>query len=282
MKGFLEDPELVSFFDYHGIKPCKFSQYFKGASKLGSMVEVIVKLTKRMLFGAIRNLIIDFLEFELLIDYIISLLNKRPVAFKNELRANDNHDIPEPISPELLMKGYETVSVNFVPNVPVPEKLDPDWNLASSKPIESGYKHFQTVIGRVKEVYYNEFMQHIMNQAVDRDNRYKPVSHKQVNVGDIVILKEENCKPNYFPLGIVEGIIKNELDEVTGAVVRKGKTREKVKRHSSTLIPVLGFNGPEFENPPVPPPENKPLPAKVVRKAAQVARDKISSIVKNV
>ena len=33
--------------------------------------------------------------------------------------------------------------------------------------------------------------------------------------------------------------VTNDNGEVTGAIVMKGKTRELVKRHSSTIIPVL-------------------------------------------
>ena len=43
-------------------------------------------------------------------------------------------------------------------------------------------------------------------------------------IGDIALLKEENMKPNQFPMAIVKSIVENDLGEVTGAVLFKGKT----------------------------------------------------------
>ena len=40
-------------------------------------------------------------------------------------------------------------------------------------------------------------------------------------------------------MGLVKEVFTNVNDEVTGATVIKGKTKEAVKRHISTLIPLL-------------------------------------------
>ena len=69
--------------------------------------------------------------------------------------------------------------------------------------------------------------------------RYKPVSHKKLQIGDIVLIKEDNCKPLNFPMAIVTDIITNTNNEVTSVILRKGKTRETVKCHVSSLIPIL-------------------------------------------
>ena len=59
-----------------------------------------------------------------------------------------------------------------------------------------------------------------------------------LKVGDIVLLKEVNTKPNYSS-GMVKELQWNSNNEITGAVVQKGKTNECVKRHITTLIPYL-------------------------------------------
>ena len=63
--------------------------------------------------------------------------------------------------------------------------------------------------------------------------------HKAIKQGDIVLIKEPFAKPSNYPMGIVKKTVCNEMGEVTGAIVMKGKTRELLKRHSSTLIPLL-------------------------------------------
>ena len=60
-----------------------------------------------------------------------------------------------------------------------------------------------------------------------------------MNVGDVVLIKEENCKPVQYPLAIVREVTQNDLGEAVGAVLLKGSTGELVKRHSSIIIPLL-------------------------------------------
>ena len=60
----LSDPEALSYFRENGESCISFQQYYKGCNKLGSLVESCVKLTKRLLSGAIKNNVLDLREFE--------------------------------------------------------------------------------------------------------------------------------------------------------------------------------------------------------------------------
>ena len=74
---------------------------------------------------------------------------------------------------------------------------------------------------------------------------YKPVNHKRLSVGDVVLLKEPNTKPSNYLMGIVKSVVINDLDEVTGAAILKGRSREIVKRHVTSLIPLLSSDQPD-------------------------------------
>ena len=50
-----------------------------------------------------------------------------------------------------------------------------------------------------------------------------------------MLLKEVNTKPSHYPLALMKETVVNDLGEITGAIVFKGKSRESVKRHSSLL-----------------------------------------------
>ena len=89
------------------------------------------------------------------------------------------------------------------------------------------------------DLYSDEYLYKLIVQATDKRNRYKPVKHKTLNVGDIVLVKETNCKPSHYPMAIVRKLQVNDLGETTGAVLFKGATRELIKKHSSTLILLL-------------------------------------------
>ena len=65
---------------------------------------------------------------------------------------------------------------------------------------------------------------------------------------ETVLIKEEFTKRYNYPLGSSLSGVKNDLDETTGAIVLKGNTREKVKRHSRTLIPLLTINDTTCDN----------------------------------
>ena len=88
-------------------------------------------------------------------------------------------------------------------------------------------------------VYNDEFLPQLISQATDVKGRYSPVQHEPLSIGDIVLLKEENMKQTNYPMGRVKSVTVNDMGEVTGAIVYKGRTGESVKRHASALIPLL-------------------------------------------
>ena len=76
------------------------------------------------------------------------------------------------------------------------------------------------------KMYNQDFMKTLMEQPTDAKDRYKPIKHNGLQVGDIVLLLEPLTKPVNHPIGIVESITINELGEVTRGKVRKGSNRE--------------------------------------------------------
>ena len=98
---------------------------------------------------------------------------------------------------------------------------------------------------RLVDVYSREFLTQLIFQSVDQKDRYKQVSHKSLSVGDIVLLVEPNTKRSNFPMAIVKQVNFNDIGEATSAIVLKGRTRERVFRHASYLIPLLQLDSDE-------------------------------------
>ena len=74
-----------------------------------------------MIYGTIGKNVLNYNDFLFTVSHTIALCNKRPIAFKEGLRdSNPLEDIPEAITPEVLMKGHPIVDVNINP------KLQPD------------------------------------------------------------------------------------------------------------------------------------------------------------
>lgn len=275
---FLKDPEVRIYFEENGMKSVRFEHFFKGNSALGSMVESCVKLTKKLIYSAIRNSVLSLRDFEFLICKTVHLINKRPIAFKEVLReATLDENFPEPITPEILLRGYELVSVNIIPDLQiVPDMEDPNYSVNPSDRVRNNYLTLHNVHSRLIDSYHSEFLATLIHQAVNVKDRYRPVKHAALQKNDIVLIKEPYLKPSQFPMGIIREIVKNDLGEVTNAVVLRGKTREITKRHVSNLIFLLRptvDSSTEESSPDIGTDSSKSVPAKVHRKAAVASRN---------
>ena len=236
LKTCLNDIESKSYLEENGIKDFSFDHYFKGKSELGSLVETCVKLVKKLIISSIGKIILDYRDFEFLIIKTVHLVNKRPIAFKSALR-QDSLDVPEPITPEKLIRGFSMPSLNLIPDAV--HSSDPDWIPDfSTEKVRNEFSNIQTVRNRLLKLYNEEFLATLMEQSINRKDRYKPVSYENISPGDLVLLKEDFIKRYNYPMGRIKSVVRNDLNEVTGAIVIKGN-KEVVKRHSSSLIPIL-------------------------------------------
>ena len=95
------------------------------------------------------------------------------------------------------------------------------------------------------KIYNQEFLSNLISQAVSKKDRYKTVKHQKLKKGDNVLLQQRHLKCMNYPLGIVKAIKINDMGEVTGASVHKGRTGEITHRHVNSLIPLLTFDAEE-------------------------------------
>jgi len=289
IRDFLKDPDTQNFLVENNIKTPVFGQYFKGNSALGSLVEICVKFIKRLIYGAIRKRILDYFDFDLIVAQMKDILNKRPIAFKQSLRDKVDDEVPQPITPELLIKGYYCATLNIIPDLQ-PTVIDeedktPTWGENLVKEIKYHYNKLSEVRKYLIESYNKEFLTTLIDQAIDKGDRYKPVKHTRLQMGDIVLLKEKYLKRVDYPMGIVKKVIENEMKEITGVEILKGTSKEVVKRHVNSVIPLLAFEETTLSNQPTEliekhtiklPIENVIKPQ---RKAAQICREKCKQLV---
>ena len=114
---FLGDPESQAYFEENGVKSIKFQQYPKGCNKLGGLVETCVKMSKRLIHGALRNNVLDFRDFEFFVEQSVHLVNRHPIAFKERMRDSITDEVPDAITPEILIHGHELLSINIIPDL---------------------------------------------------------------------------------------------------------------------------------------------------------------------
>ena len=245
MQKFLSDPEVNEFLESHNIKKIDFEPYPANASKLGGLVESLVKETKKLIRKSIQNNVLNYHDFDFLVQEAKMLINKRGIAFQNSL--NDlNNDLAAiaPLTPELILRGYEVPCVNILPQLQNDFNLnqgDNAWEISdeilenNSQQIFKRYEKLRRVKKNLEKLYQDEFIANLIKQATDRKDRYSKQSHKILKVGDLVSIKMPNTKPFDFPLGIVVRVEMNDLNEVVSAEIRKAN-KEVIRRHADDII----------------------------------------------
>lgn len=239
--NFIDDVHCYEFFKSQGIETPKFEHYAKGNSSLGSLVETCVKQTKMLLLKSIGKHVLTYPDFELLIFKTNHLINRRPISFKEGLRdTSTNDDVPDPITPEQLMYGRDLISLNVIPHIQ-PDFEDDDLLNPQQLPqiVRDESFKLRKSLAKLSHLYHSEFLVQLLSQAVDVKDRYKPVVHKVLSPGDLVLLVEPNTKRSNYPMGVVKHVTFNSLGETTSAMVLKADTKRIVFRHSSSLILLL-------------------------------------------
>ena len=231
----LNDVESRSFLETKGIKHVEFSQYAKGCHPLGGLIEVCIKAVRKMIYGALKNNVLDYFSFDFFIKECMQLVNRRPIALKDCLRDGEL-GLPEAITPEMLLKGYEPAVINVIPELVM---QDDEFLVGKMPAVDSVLTKLNKVRKGLIEKYHGEFLTSLVSQSVNQENRYRPVNHVKLEKGDIVLIKDPLLKFNQYPMGIIREVETNQGGEVTSALVFKGQNRETVRRHVTALIPFL-------------------------------------------
>ena len=142
----------------------------------------------------------------------------------------------------MMVRGYETCTLNIIPQLKPRDIDDPDFDLECQS-LSKDYERFCKARDRLNDIYHTEFMTTLITQAIDKKDRYKPVNHKCLQPGDIVLLIEPNIKRPSYPMARVQKVDVNSLGEVTAAYVFKGSTKELVYRHVNSLILLILSEG---------------------------------------
>ena len=230
----LNNSETNDFLKSRGIDLMKFSPYPADSSQLGGFIESLVKQVKRLINCSVGKNIMKRDDFEFVISESKMLINKRPIAFKNGLFDN-NTDILNPLTPEMIVKGRDVACINIVPQV-TSDNNDEDFTVQNcTKVISDRYNQLQRVRSKLTELYQSEFVANLFQQAIDRKGRYDEKTHCKLKIGDVVCIKSDFGKPFDYPLAIVIDVEVNDLDEVNVVTLRKSN-HEIVRRHVSNVI----------------------------------------------
>ena len=87
---------------------------------------------------------------------MVHLANRRPIVFKEALRDNDA-EMPDPITPEFLIRSYELSSLNLIPDLQAVPTGEEEFNVPNCK-INHDFVQLSRVRNSLMDLYHNEFL----------------------------------------------------------------------------------------------------------------------------
>ena len=237
IQSFLDDVKVKHFLEERNIRKLEFTPYPSGASYLGGVVESLVKQVKNLMYSSLGKNLLTYRKFCLFIKECKMLVNKRPIAFKNFLTNTLNDPDVPPLTPEMLIRGYEVPAISIIPYLHaegIEDSFCPDIPRSDRQMYES-FNELRKVKNNLSDVYTSEFLDNLRYQSVNIPKRYAKRSHQRLSIGDMVSVKSKFMKPYDFPCGIVSGVEENDLGEVVHVTIQKAN-RELIRRHVSDVI----------------------------------------------
>ena len=155
--NFFDDSDVRNHFEENNMRFLSFENYFKGKHELGSLVEICVKMVKKLISSSIGSNVLSQQDFEFMVAECKHLVNRRPVAFKESLR-DPELIIPMPITPEMMLYGRELLSVNMVPFIQPIDLADPIFEGDPKVILKDNHAKLRKVRQNLIKVYNEEFI----------------------------------------------------------------------------------------------------------------------------
>ncbi len=116
LKKVLSNIEVRNFLKQHKIENLNFNPYPANTSKLGGIIESLVKQVKNMIYSSFKLKNFYGLNFYFLVQEVKIIINKRPIAYKNNLSMLEfDSEFPMCLTPEFIVKAYEMPSISLLP-----------------------------------------------------------------------------------------------------------------------------------------------------------------------
>ena len=194
--------ELQQFLSNEGIS---WTHIFPKSPWWGAFYERLIRIVKEALKKSLGNAKLTYEELETVLVEIESVINSRPLTYLFEDEAE------EALTPSHLAIGRRLVS-------PV-SRVEQSEVQQSHESLTGRYRYLQKIIEhywkRFSKEYLLELHQHHVN--VHKGN-YDELS--KVLLGDVVLIKDDSFKRNFWKKGKVEQLVAGDDGKVRGAVLK--------------------------------------------------------------
>jgi hypothetical protein len=242
ISSFLDDDAVKSYLKEKGVKFLEFTPYPPNASYLGGVVESLVKQVKNLIYSSISKTVLPYDHFQLLVEESKMLINKRPIAFKASLRQKPGFDSDWSVTPEMLVKGYDVPCISIIPHLHCEDSDlgDPSFVAPMDRSLQSEllfqrFERLKNVKERLRQNYWDEFLQNLKEMASSKPGTYEPKLHLKLEINDLVAIRTKFTKPYFYPQGLITKVEKNDLGEIVAVTIRRSNG-ETIRRHVTDVI----------------------------------------------
>lgn len=191
----------------------------------GGYWERLVRSIKRPLKKVLGRATLGFDELNTILVEIEAVINSRPITYVYD----DEESISYPLTPSDLIYGRR---ITCTPNAS-------HYEIVSTNPsLTRKARHHKHVLRQLTTQWRKEYLTSLKEraQAVSRGSDKKPIE-----IGDIVLLKNDSTSRVFWKIGKVEELIPGKDGEVRAAVVKVGNSSKRpalLRRPLQQLIPI--------------------------------------------
>ena len=229
LRALMNDPQVKKYFwQQH----TKWSFNLEKAPWWGGFFERLVGSLKRCLKKTIGRAKLSYEELVTVVTEAESILNSRPLSYLS------SEDVEEPLTPAHLLSGRRILSL---PDHYRERITDEDFEFdLSTNDLCKRVRYLNTVIDHFWQRWRNEYLAELRNA---HKGSKKTVEKAEVEVGDIVLVHDENHPRSFWRIGRIKNLVSSTGGDgqSRGAVVQvtsKGGKVTTLRRPLQLLYPL--------------------------------------------
>ena len=216
--------------NYLAKKHISWNFYTERSPNKGGFLERLNGPIKQAFYKSVGRQTTNFEEFRTLATHVKAVLNDRPITYL----MSDIETSETSLSPSMLLRGYnlnESINLNL-------RKL-------KQKPEEGKLCEQYYISEKLKDKFWRVWNHHYLTELFERHTRNKKAQKAQVvpQIGEVVIISQENIARRNWPLGRVVSIKQGRRGEVRQVTVQtmspSQKFVTKLNRAPEKLVPIL-------------------------------------------
>ena len=223
VKSLLRTPRLKEYF---AIKGVQWKFIVELAPFQGGFWERLIRSVKRCLIKTIGRAMLNYSELHTVLVEIEGVVNARPLTYVYD----DNEGVSYPLTPSHLVNGR---NLNRLPN-------DAYFEICNTyESLSKRAKYNRRLLNNFTSVWKNEYLLGLL-EAYRPKGKSNPSQNPNINVNDIVIIRNEQVKRAFWNIGKVIGLL-NGSDGSTRAArveVSSDKGKKVLQRSLKHLVPL--------------------------------------------